>query len=414
MTLSRKIWKRLLTALAGLALGAAVLYLFLPQPLDVDVAQVTRGPLRVTVDEDGKTRVKERYIVSSPLAGRLLRIELHAGDLVEAEKTLLAQIEPVDPQLLDVRSKAEAEARVRAAEANRQRAGAELRRAQEGHELAAHNLERARNLIRSKAISREDLDKAEHTDRQTAEELNAAQFAVKVSQFEMQLAQAAFLRTRESHNTQTEPSSLLIRSPINGQVLRVLQESDRVVSPGIELLEIGDLANLEAEIDVLSADAVKIKPDTDVWFERWGGQEALKGRVRRVEPSGFTKISALGVEEQRVNVLIDFVDPVEKRRTLGDAFRVEARIVVWQGANVLKVPSGALFRNQGNWAVFVANQGQALLRDVQIGKNNGVEAEVVSGLQEGDLVVLYPSDKIGNQVKIERRTEAVAEPNSSG
>ena len=178
----------------------------------------------------------------------------------------------------------------------------------------------------------------------------------------MQLAQAAFLRTRSSDSAQTEPSSLAIRSPINGVVLRVLQESDRVVLPGTELLEIGDLTNLEAEIDVLSADAVKIKPGADVWFERWGGQQPLKGRVRRIEPSGFTKISALGVEEQRVYVLIDLVDPLKARQTLGDAFRVEARIVVWHGDNVLKVPSGALFRNHGNWTVFVVNQNQALLR----------------------------------------------------
>lgn len=406
MTHSSKLWKRSFWALSGLVLAGAVFYFFLPQPIEVDVAKVTRGPLRITIDEDGRTRVKERYIVSSPLAGRLMRIELHAGDIVEAGKTLLAEVEPVDPQLLDVRSKAEAEARVLAAEANRERASAELRRAHEARELAAHDLERAQNLIRSKAISREGLDKAEHTAGQTAEELNAAEFSVKVAHFELQLAKAAFLRTRDSDSAQAETSSLAIRSPINGLVLRVLQESESVVSPGTALLELGDLTNLEAEIDVLSADAVKIKPGADVWFERWGGQQLLKGRVRRVEPSGFTKISALGVEEQRVYVLIDFVDPLESRQTLGDAFRVEAKIVVWQGDDVLKVPSGALFRNHGDWSVFVVDQSRAHLRAVQIGQNNGIEAEVVSGLQEGDVVVVYPSDRIADQVKIARRSEA--------
>lgn len=407
MLISRTIAKRVL-ATVGLvsAVGVAVAFL-VPRPIEVDVASVTRGPLLITVDEDGKTRVKERYVVSAPLGGRLSRIRLRAGDPVTADETLLAEIKPTDPQLLDARATAEAEARVNAAAASHRRADAELGRARAAQELATHRYERASRLISSNAISREELDSAEHAARQASEELRAAEFGVKVADFELQLAQAALIRTQPSTSAEHELTTLPIRSPINGQVLRILQESDRVVTPGTELMEIGDLAALEAQVDVLSSDAATIAEGADAWFEHWGGARPLKGRVRRVEPSGFTKVSALGVEEQRVNVLIDFVDPAEDRPTLGDGFRVDAKILVWKGDPVLKVASGALFRSEGKWSAFVYQDGRARLREVDVGHNNGVEAEVFSGLHEGDVVILYPSDRIVDQRRIRPRRPGI-------
>ena len=398
-----KFIRRFFLLLLAAALLGGIVYAFLPQPLDVDVATVSRGLLRVTIDEDGKTRVKERYIVSAPLAGRLQRIELRPGDLVEAEKTLLTTIEAGDPQLLDVRAQAEAEARTRATDAAVLRSNAELKRAQEAREQTYHDFQRARKLIDSKTISREEYDKTEHAVRQATQDLHAAEFSVRIAEFEHQQAEAALLRTKPSSEAEHDNSRFEIYSPVGGEVLRVFQESARVVTSGTELIEVGNRADLEAEIDVLSIDAVKMEPGAYVLLEHWGGQQPLSGRVRRIEPAGFTKVSALGVEEQRVNVLVDFVDPPEQRAMLGDGYRVEARIIVWQGEQVLRVPAGALFRDRDQWAVFVIQQDRAVLRPIKIDHHNGLEAEVLSGLDENETVILFPSDKIHDRAQIKIR-----------
>jgi HlyD family secretion protein len=363
--------------LLGIGLGAAVIaalaLAFRPKPVAVDLACVTRGPMMVTVDEDGKTRVKERYVVSSPLAGQLLRIELKAGAPVEARRTLLAVIEPTDPTLLDARSRAEAEARVNAARSK--------------DEFAQAEQERIRKLAAENVVSRKELD-----DVQTA---------AQVARFELEQAQAALLRTRADGAS----GRFEIHAPVNGSVLRVFRESATVVGPGTPLLELGDPADLEVEVDVLSTEAVKIKPGAKVFFDHWGGPNPLHGRVRLVEPAAFLKISALGVEEQRVWVIIDLTDPPEARRTLGDAYRVEARIVVWEDEDVLRVAAGALFRQGADWAVFRAANGRARLQVVRICQNNGTEAAVLDGLSEADRVILHPSDAIrdGNRVRERQR-----------
>jgi HlyD family secretion protein len=393
--------RKLLIALAGAAGIAAAIFFLLPVPVEVDLAVAGRGPLRVTVDEDGKTRIKDRYVVSAPLAGRLLRIEMRPGDRVEAGKTLLAAVEPTDPSLLDERARAEADARLKAAEAAFQRAGADLERLREGHELARHALEMAKELIQSGNLSQDAYDAAEHGERMAARDLDGARFAVDIAGFELEQARAALLRIRPRAADGPESSwRLEILSPIDGQVLRVFQESATVAAPGLRLLELGDPADLEAEIDVLSTDAVRIHPGTKVIIEQWGGERHLRGRVRLVEPAAFTKVSALGVEEQRVWVIADFDDPFEERKTLGDAYRIEARIVIWEGEDVLKVPAGALFRQAEGWAVFVAAAGRARLRRVEIGWNNGLEAEALGGLAAGEQVVLHPSDRIREGVRI--------------
>jgi HlyD family secretion protein len=407
----------------GLAVIAAVTYAFMPRPVRVDLAAVSRGPLAVAVEEDGKTRIKDRYIVSSPLAGRLLRIQLEAGDPVEAGKTILATIEPGDPSLLDPRAVAEAEARVKAAEARLKQAGTALEQSQAAVQFAENDLKRIQGLHPRGGTTQHELEEAQMKFRMRSEENRGARFAEEIARFELEQARAALLRTtprserpagaKSPESLNSPPSAqppmlngdwlFQIRSPITGRVLRKFQESSTIVTAGAQLLQVGNPEDLEAEIDVLSADGVRISPGDKVLLEQWGGEKPLWGRVRLVEPAAFTKISSLGVEEQRVNVIVDFDDPPEKRRTLGDAFRVEAKIIIWESPNVLRVPIGALFRKDHDWAVFKVEEGRARLRTLKIGHRNGQSAEVLEGLRDQDEVVMHPSDQVIDQVRVTKR-----------
>ena len=390
-------------AYAGLALviGALLVYAFVPPPVEVEVARVVRGPLEATVDDDGKTRIKERYLVVAPLGGELLRVSLHAGDAVRAGETVLAAIQPGDPTLLDARTLAEAEARVKAAEARLQHSQALSERADASYSQANARYTRIEKLLPTGAASRDEYDIALHGLRAATEDVHAAEFAVKIAEYELELARAALVRTRSG-----DPASgkgLEIRSPIDGEVLRVLRESGGMVAPGAQLMELGDPRDLEVEIDVLSSDAVRIPPGAEVHLEHWGLPKPLEARVRLVEPQAFLKVSALGVEEQRVNVIADFVDPFEKRSRLGDAYRVEAKIVVWKGDDVLKANAGALFRRDGGWAVYRVVDGRAALAKVEIGHASGLETEIIAGLREGDAIIAYPSDQIRDGVRVQAR-----------
>ena len=389
----------------------AVVYALLPQPVGVDAAPVERGLLRVTVDEDGQTRIKERYVVSSPLSGRLLRIDLDPGDEVKSGETLLARIEPTAPELLDPRARAQAEARLNAAEARLQQVGPELQKALAALQHAEAELARERRLLERNATSRLQLEEKELLFRTRTADYNTAKFAEEIARFEKELAEAALLRTQPDGATIAEDWYFEIESPIDGRVLRVLQESATVVTPGTSLVELGDPNDLEVIVDVLSHDAVKVRPGAKVYFEHWGGDVPLIGTVRLVEPSGFTKVSALGVEEQRVYVIADFDDPTENRVTLGDGFRVEARIVIWEQSNVLKVPVGALFRIGEDWTVFTVEDGRAEQRPVKIGQRSGLEAQILEGLDEGDLIVVHPSDQVVPGVKVYRRDD---QPRNNG
>jgi HlyD family secretion protein len=385
-------------------------YAFWPEPAEVDLAKVERGPLQVTVDEDGKTRIREKYVVSAPLVGRLLRINMEAGDPVEAGKTLLASIEPRDPDLLDARAVAQAEARVKAAEATLKKMEPMLEAAREAQAFAEAEMTRARKAAVGNAISKSELENSEYVYRQKSEELRSTRIQEEIARFELEQAEAALLRTRPRDADAVEGATngnggwtFTIYSPINGRVLRVLQESAAVVNAGTPLLELGDPLDLEAEVDVLSRDAVKIVPGARVLLEHWGGDRVLQGRVRLVEPSGFTKISTLGVEEQRVNVIVDFADPPDARRTLGDGFRVEARIVIDEADDLLKVPTSALFRVGKQSAVFRVADDVVHEQLVKIGRQNGLEAEVLDGLSVGDQVVVHPSDQIEDGVHVRQR-----------
>lgn len=392
-----------------------------PIPLEVDLASVDRGLVRETVDQDGKTRIREQYIVSTPLAGRLLRIDLDPGDRVVAGQTVLASIEPRDPELLDARAIMQAEANVKAAEAKLKRTTPLLEEANAAEEFTKGELDRVREARQKnpQAVSESQVDSKLMEYRMRSAVVRSAQHNEEIARFELDQARAALIRSRpqSEQGNSTPPGGeipelppvneaewhLQIRSPITGRVFRVLQKSAAVVAAGTNLLEIGDPTDLEVEIDVLSRDAVRVERGAPVLLEHWGGERPLHGSVRLVEPSAFTKISTLGVEEQRVNVIVDLVDPPEERVSLGDGYRVEARIVVAQKPDVLRVPTSALFRSNDKWAAFAVEAGVAKLRTLKLGLQSGLVAEVIEGLKQGDQVVTHPGDNIVDGVKVVAR-----------
>jgi HlyD family secretion protein len=360
-----------------------------PQPVPVELAAATIGTLRATVNEEGKTRIKQRYTVSAPVGGQLRRIPFKAGAEVRAGQTVVAVIDPLSPTLLDERARTLAAAR-------RDTAAANLEKASAAHTFAASELKRFDKLYAEKTVSIQELEAAQMREVSTAREKAAAEGALRQAEAEL----AEFARASDGGTGSARPPRE-IKAPASGRVLRVFEENSRVVAAGTPLLEIGDPADLEVVVEVLSRDGAAIAPGTKVELEQWGGGEPLLGRVRLVEPAAFTKISALGVEEQRVNVIADLVTPPEKRAGLGDNFRVEARIVVWEAAHALKVPAGALFRQGEQWAAFVVAGGRAHLRPVKAGRSSGTETQVLEGLKEGEQVILYPGSRVrdGQRVK---------------
>lgn len=404
--MSKGWWKSLAYFAAAALVLSAFVYAFIPSPVAVETRNVLRGSLQITVEDDGKTRIKEKYVISSPLSGRLARVQLHAGDAVHAGDTIMTTLDPTAPTLLDARARAETGARLKAAEAARKRAEPALQVARERVHLATREFQRVQQIRDRGSVTEEDRDRIENRLRLATEELKIAEFNQQISEFELEMARSALIhvqRTADQDETSSDEWRVVFRSPISGKILRVFQESSSVVMAGTPLMEVGDPADLEIVIDVLSSDAVRIIPGNSVVVEDWGGDHPIKAHVRHVEPSGFTKVSALGVEEQRVNVIIDLDAPPSERPTLGDNYRVEARIVVGQADDVLKIPSGALFRHGDGLAVFAVDGGRARLRPVTIGRRGRLDAEVTSGLAEGEQVIVYPSDKIRNGVRLRLR-----------
>ena len=382
---------------AGLAIA------FRPRPVAVDMTTAARGALVVTVEDQGYTRVRDIYVLSAPVTGRMRRIDLRVGDAVSALKTVVAEIEPIDPAFLDPRSEAQARADLGAAESGEKLARADLESAQAELDFARRDYERARELRPQGTISQRDLDDAERAYRTRQAALLTAQAALDRSIDQRQRARAGLLSPVQTRRSAAKCACIALRSPVDGRILQLLQQSEGVVAASTPLVQIGDPRNLEIAVDLLSADAVKVQPGQRVIIDDWGGEVPLAGRVRLVEPFGFTKVSALGIEEQRVNVIIDLTSPRDQWTRLAHGFQVEARIVLAERDNVLKLPLTALFRDGEQWAVFVEAGGRARLRHVGLGQRNGTDAEITSGVSAGERIVLHPSDRVGDGVRIAPR-----------
>ncbi len=391
---------RAIIAIGAVAAIALAIWSFLPAASSVETATVSRGRFVATVDEDGKTKIRERYTISAPLSGRLTRIPLKAGDAVSADD-VVATIAPAPAPLLDPRSRSEAEERLGTLEAAVERAKAGNERAQAQFDQAKNDLERVRTLVSTGASTAQALERAELAMRIADRELSAAQFQSHAAEHELNQARA--LLARYQNNPASGAETWTVTAPVAGTVLRVLQESEAVVQSGAPLLEIGDTRDLEVVVDVLSTDAVEIRPGADVVIDHWGGTGTLAGRVRRVDPSAFTKVSTLGVEEQRVNVRIDLTSPVEQWAGLGDGYQVDARIVVFSQDSAIIVPTGALFRRGDTWHAFVVKEGRAEDRTLELIRRAGRLTAVAAGLAEGEQVIVYPGDRVSSGIRVTPR-----------
>lgn len=394
----------------ALALAAILIFSFMPKPLLVDVGLVRQGDFILTVDEEARTRVHDTYVVSTPVAGRLLRVEVEPGDQVTGGKTVLAQMQPVYASVLDQRTRTQARATVAAAEAALKSAQAQRNSAVANKSVADAEFDRQRQLFDKKIISQAAYDLAVRQRQLAIAALDDASAAIAMRKAELVRAKAQLLTFQEkpAASDQNQENRLLapipIAAPISGQVLRVMQQSETTLPAGVAILEIGNVANdLEVLVELLSTDAVKVKKGDKVMIDGWGGDTQLSGVVERVDPRGFTKFSALGVEEQRVEAVIRFTDPADVRRRLGHGFRVEVKIIIWEEENTIIVPASALFRHRGAWAVFVVVDGTAALRMVDISRNNGIDASVIKGLTKGEQVILYPASGLEDGSKIAPR-----------
>lgn len=389
----KKKWTRIVYYVLALGVVALIVIAFLPSPVKVESARVVKGPLRVTVDEEGEARAHDRFVIAAPIAGRLTRVELHDGDAVAPGQAVAV----INPLPLDQRERAEIAARVQAAEALKRSADEAIEHARADHEQTRRDLRRAEDLVEGGIISRQSLEQARNAESIAKNELESAGFKAEAAASEVKVARAGLIAIESESGANR---IVTLRSPVRGRVLRVIEKSERVVAAGAPLITVGDPRKLEVVVDLLSTDAVKVKPGAAVLLENWGGEAPLRARVRTVEPSAFTKVSALGIEEQRTNVIADFVDAP---RPLGDGYRVEARIIIWEGENVLKIAASALFRFGDGWSIFVIEDGRARRRAVEIGHRSQFEVEILSGIEEGASVILHPTNQINNGSRVEPR-----------
>lgn len=392
----------LVPAAVAAGVAAALAWAMRPEPVRVDVRTVARGRLAVRVGDEGVTRIRERYVVSAPLAGRMSRVELHAGDAVRQGETLIATIDPTDPALLDPRAEAEAKARVATAVAARQYAEHAIHRAKVVERYAVADLARARELFPVKAITKDELEAAERDWQTAVEDVEEAEQELNVAEQVVGWMEAAMLRTqrRDGPAVGSPEWRMELEAPLDGRVLRVFRESEGVVDAATDIVELGDPTDLEVVVDLVSEDAVKVEPGDRAELTAWGGGTPLEARVRVVEPRGFTKVSPLGVEEQRVNVILDLVTPPDDRKSLGDGFRIEAAITVDEVADAVLVPLAALFHRSEGEAVFVVDADRARLVPVTTGRRGDRDAEVLAGLSGGETVIAYPGDAIAAGTRV--------------
>lgn len=390
--------RRIVLALIAVLVAWGLFQGFRPQPVEVDLGTANRAPLRVTIEQEGRTRVIDRYTITAPVDGYARRVQFDVGDAVEHGAMLVA-LEPLRAEVLDERRRAEAKARIAAAETSVSAAEQRANAAASNASLAQKELERMRALRPAGHVSAEVEDRAASEAERSTAELRSAQFAVATARHELEAARTALKYA--ASGSSAEP--VAVRAPVAGQVLKIPRKSEGTVAAGQPLIEIGDPRALEVEVDVLSADAVRIRPGTRVVFERWGGEGTLQGVVRVTEPAGFTKVSALGVEEQRVWVIVAFTSPREQWQRLGDGYRVEASFILWESGDILQIPASALFRDGSGWAAFAVEQGTAVKRRVEIGQRNGLSAQVVSGINAGEQVIVHPDDRVREGVRVVAR-----------
>lgn len=390
----KKFMKRVTYMIFGSAVVAALVIAFLPSPMKVEIVRAGRGPMQVSIDEEGEARAHDHFVIAAPVGGRLMRIALHEGDRV-TQGSVVAVIlpAPVEPQRRE-----EILARVQNAEALKREADERAERAGADYVQAQRERARAEQLAKAGIVSTQTFEQARNAELACQQELEAAKFRTLAAASEVRGARAGLMAIEtEQRNSRR---AVNIFSPVNGRVLRITEKSERVVAQGAPIIVVGDPMKLEVVVEVLSADAVKVRPGMVVSIENWGGERPVEARVRVVEASAFTKVSALGVEEQRVNIIADFVDPPE---LLGDGYQVEARIIIWQAKDVLKVPVSALFRHGDGWSLFVIENGKAKRRDVEIGHRNQSEVEIRNGLEADAQIVLHPSNEMKDGAQVEVR-----------
>jgi HlyD family secretion protein len=389
-----RIIKRVFMTLVAAVAVILIVLAFRPKPVDVEATRVVKGPLQVTVDEDGETRAHDRFTLGAPIAGRLSRIEFHEGDQVGPE-SVLATISPLP---LDAREVAEIRARIQSAEARKREAEEQLARWENDHAQALRELNRVRLLAKGRLIAQQEYEKAESKQASTSKEVEAAKFRLQSAAADVQREKAGLVSLEAQQNQSGK--LVVISPPARCNILRILEKSERVVPFGTPIIVLSNPKKIEIVVDLLSTDAVKVKPGAPVIIENWGGPAPLRARVRTVEPYAFTKVSALGIEEQRANVIADFIDSPDG---LGDGYRLDARIVIWEGAGLLKVPASALFRVGDEWSAFVIENGRTRLLPVEVGHRNALEAEIVKGLNEGAEVVLHPANGLKDGARVIRR-----------
>jgi len=392
--------RKLFVAGIILVVVSATIYGFIPKAIEVDLVEVSRGPLQVTIEEEGRTRLKERFVISAPITGYMQRVSAKVGDPVRKGQIMVA-LEPLRSQALDPRSRAEAEAIVSAVEAGLNAALEKERAATADTEYIEKRLERMTRLYAKGSVAKDQLDQIQSEAKKARAVQGAAKAAVDVSRADLERAKKT-LQDYSRRRTETR-DTVNVASPADGSIFKIYRESEGTVAAGEPLMDIGNAKNLEVRVDLLSSDAVKIKKGARVFFKRWGGQGTLTGIVRVIEPAGFTKLSSLGVEEQRVLVIADMTSPSDEWRALGDGYRLEAHFVIWEGKEILQVPASVLFRSGTKWAVFLEDNGKARQRIVEIGQRNGLTAEIISGMKEKERVIAHPDDSISDGALIRRR-----------
>ncbi len=398
----------------GILLLALLVYAFIPEAEKVDLQGVKRGDLLITLEGEGKTRIRDIYVVSAPIEGRVMRIESEPGDRVVAGETIIANMTPADPRFLDRRSETQAKADVQGAVAAKGLAASKVDRARAALDFAVAEYKRSEELFKNGNISIARLEQAELQLKMRTAEVATAQADLKVMESRLIAAEAQLVQPGEMRAGERGPGErgdddikdrcvVCVHAPVDGVMLRILHESEGVVPVGTPLAEVGNPQDLEIVIEMLSRNAVKVRPGNIALIKRWGGTEDIRAQVRIVEPSGYTKISALGVEEQRVNVILDFIDPIEKWQMLGNAFRVEAAIIVDKAVDVLYIPISALFRENEIWATFVVRKGRAELQPVTIGRKNDRDAEILGGLEASDKVIIHPGNNVADGIRVVAR-----------